>query len=205
MPPTSRMSLKANEARMLRSGVDQVLEGYVKPAEVVLDDIDYTTLPPKGPGDNDLLTASIVQRICEDMAAAHISVAIAGKAVGLPEKLLQNYLDRGNEELSSGQYTRLAWFAVMVNRAEGKVQRSLVGAVIANPLGWMNSLNLLERMWPESFCTQRINVKALKPSGVEEEIRRQLEAARDGDGGAPIPVIDIDAYGGTVIEVPVDE
>lgn len=189
----NKRPLSASECRRMRSGVNEELAGYVKPEPVTLEDVDYTNLPARGPEDNDLLTASIVRSICEDMAASHVSLAIAGRAVGLPEKLVLSYLDRGNEDLSNGFRTRLSWFAVLINRAEGRVQRSLVGSVIANPLGWLNTAHLLDHLWPESFAVQRMGIKAEKTSQLNEELRKQLDAARDGHVGAPLPYIDVES------------
>lgn len=190
------------EAQRLRDGVNEEIAGYIRPERITLEDIDYTTLPPRGPNDKDLLTASLVKTICEDMANNHVSAAIAGRAVGLPEKLLAQYIDQGNEDLVEGRYTRLCWFAALINRAEGRVQRSLVGAIIANPLGWINCAHLMDHFWPESFAVQRMNFKANKPSSVDEELKKQLEEAREGGTGAPLPyVIDVESVGTQVTEV----
>lgn len=193
--------LTSIEAQKLRDGVNEEIAGYIKPAAVALEDIDYNTLPPRGPLDKDLLTASLVRTICEDMAMNHVSAAIAGRAVGLPEKLLAQYLEQGNEDLIEGRYTRLCWFAALINRAEGRVQRSLVGAIIANPLGWINCAHLMDHFWPESFAVQRMNFKAQKGSSLDDELKKQLEEAREGGSGAPLPyVIDVESVGTQVID-----
>ncbi len=190
--------IDAAMARRIRDGVNEELAGYVRPERVSLEDMSYTSLPPRGPEDNDLLTASLVKTMCEDMAENHVSLFVAGRAVGLPEKLLSTYVDRGNEDLCQGIPSRLAWFAVMTNRAEGRVQRSLVKGVVANPLGWMNLMNLLEKQWPEQFAIQRLALKKNAPPSIEGELNKLFNVAREG-GGASIPTIDISTMGTSTI------
>lgn len=189
----NKRPLSAGEIRKLRAGVNEELAGYVLPEPVVLDEVDYDAFPEPDPDSPDLLTPRVVQAICEDMAKHHVSVFIAGRAIGLPEKVIAHYLERGNDDLSNGVLsTRMAWFAVLVNRAEGKVQRALVGSVIANPLGWLNTAHLLDHLWPESFAVQRLNQKVQAPNQLNETLRRQLDDAREGKGagGAALPLLE---------------
>lgn len=187
----NKRPLSAGEIRKLRAGVNEELAGYVLPAPVEVDDLDYDGLPEKTAQDKDLLTPRNVRAICEDMAKNHVSVFIAGRAIGLPEKVIAAYLERGNDDLANGELgTRMAWFAVFVNRAEGRVQRSLVGSVIANPLGWLNTAHLLDHLWPESFAVQRLSQKVQAPNALNEQLRKQLDDAREGKGGASLPLLD---------------
>lgn len=187
----NKRPLTAGEVRKLRAGVNEELAGYVLPAPVELDEVDYDAIPAPDPESPDLLNPRLVKAICEDMAKHHVSVGIAGRAIGLPEKVIHNYLERGNEDLANGNLTRLAWFAVLVNRAEGRVQRSLVGSVIANPLGWLNTAHLLDHLWPESFAVQRLTQKVQVNSSLNEQLRKQLDDAREGKGagGAALPLL----------------
>lgn len=183
-----------SEVRRLREGVDKELADYIAPPVVVLDDVDYDALPEKAEGDRDCLTPRLIRAVCETIAKAHCSAPVAGKLIGLPEKVVASYLAKGNEDLEQGLGTRMAWFAVLVNRAEGKVMRSLITAVRDNPLGWMNQSFLLEHLWPENFAIQRLAQKHVVQSSVEGEIRKMLDDARDGKGagGAPLPrIVDV--------------
>lgn len=186
--------MTSQEVRRLRDGVDKELAGYTAPQPVVLDDVDYDALPPKGDGDRDVLTPRLIKAICEEIANGHVSAIVAGRIIGLPEKVVASYLAKGNDDLEQGLGTRMAWFAVLVNRAEGKVQSSLIAAVRDNPLGWMNQSFLLEHLWPENFAIQRLAQKHVVASSLETELRKQLDDARDGRGigGAPLPrIIDV--------------
>ena len=184
----------------LRTGVNQELAGYVPPEAVVLEDVDYSTIPAKTPDDKDILTGSLVETICKDMARSHCSLPVAGRAAGIPEKLITTYLAKGNEDLENGRLTRLAWFAVLVNRAEGLVQKSLIAAVRDNPLGWLNSAHLLDHLWPEAFAVQRMNQKVQASSQFEDELKKQLGVAReDSSVGAGLPIIDIEAFNKAVV------
>lgn len=184
----------------LRTGVDQELAGYVKPEPVVLEDVDYNSIPAKGPLDKDILTGPIVKAICEDMATTHCSLPVAGRSAGIPEKLMMSYLSKGNEDLENGRLTRLAWFAILVNKAEGQVQKKLIMAVRDNPLGWLNSAHLLDHLWPESFAVQRMGQKVQSTSQFEDELKKQLGVAReDSDVGASLPILDLEAFNRAVV------
>lgn len=188
--------LSRGEIEDLRNGTSSELAGYVPPPAVELDEVDYSKMPAKGPDDLDLLSPMIVQRICEHMAANHTSLAVAARVHGLPTRVVEKYLDKGNEELCKGVLTRMGWFAVLVNRAEGKVQTSYVIGMKLNPLGWMNLSWLSEHMWPNDFAIQRIAAKHEKTSVLAEQLARLLNDARDGQGGgAPLPFIDVQEIG----------
>lgn len=186
--------LNAKDINRLRSGVNEVLEGYIPAEKVSLEDFDFSTMPPRNDDDRDLLTAPLVKALCEDMAENHVSAAIAGRAIGLPEKLLLSYVECGNDDLVNGRYTRLAWFAVMVNRAEGRVQKAIVQAILLNPLGWLNQAHVLDHLWPESFAVQRLNFKDKKKNTLDAELRKQFSEAVDA-GGAGIPYIVVEDVG----------
>jgi len=181
---TTRLNrpLTTAEIIQIRDGVNGEMAGYqkVEPVDALLRESDFNTLPPRGADDPyDLLTPSSVKGICEFIANDVCSLEVAAQSVGIPGDLARAWHRQGNQDLARGLTTRLAHFAVFVNRCEGAVQRSYIKGVRENPLGWMGLSWLLERMWPDQFTPNKSQFKEAQAASFVSEIHEMLEVARE--------------------------
>ena len=173
--------LSGKEIAAIRDGVEFELKGYVNvTCDNPLMETDYEKLPPRGPDDDwDMLSPAILKAICDGMINNVCAVETAAQAVGIPPDLARDYADRGCEDLRNGLTTRMAFFAVFVNRIEGKVKQALIQGVKCNPLGWLNAAWLLERQWAPSFSMNQQHYQKAKTASIGDDLNKQLQVARE--------------------------
>ena len=187
----TRLSRPLSKADILqiRDGVNQELAGYQRvEAVTLLGENDYSSLPPRSKDDPiDLLTPGTVKQMCEFMINDVCSLEVAAQSTGIPGDLARAWQRQGNQDLARGMTTRLAHFAVFVNRCEGAVQRSYIKGVRDNPLGWMGLSWLLERMWPDQFTPNKSQFKEAQSASFVNELTEMLEVARE-EKPTPLPL-----------------